>query len=77
MPMDQTGPLPIFLSKILWGLSQVCPLLIVSCSYCANRAEQSSCNTRGVAIKANACTVCPSRGKFADFCVRPLEKINL
>ena len=35
MPMDQPGPLPVFLSKILLELSQVSPFLSVYCSYCA------------------------------------------
>lgn len=35
MPMDQIGPLPVFVSKILLEHSQACPLLIVYSCYCA------------------------------------------
>lgn len=77
MPMDQPGPLPVFLSKILLELSQVCPCLSVYCSYCAITGQSGVAATRGVAIKAHTRTIWPFREKLADFCVRPLEKISL
>lgn len=53
MPMDQIGPLPVFLSKISLELSQACSLLIVNGCYYATRAELSSCNMDGMDQKAN------------------------